>query len=94
MSRGYSAANIDFAVAIWLAAGRDRETQHALVWRVIAYSLVEAIATTLAISAGVANPLAWGFVVLDAVFIGACALLIRPTETTAAITIRGAATRA
>lgn len=94
VARLFGAANIGFGIAIWLAAGRDRETQRAVGWGVIAYSLVEAIATILAISAGVANPLAWAFVVLDAVFIGACALLIRPTETIAAVTIGGAATRA
>ena len=78
VARLFGAANIGFGIALWLAAGRDPATQRALGWGVIAYSLVEAIATAMAISAGVANPLAWAFVVLDALFVGACALLMRP----------------
>ena len=59
----------------------------------IAYSVVEAVATILAISAGVANPLAWAFVVLDAVFIATCAVLIRPTAAVEGVAVGGAATR-
>lgn len=43
VARLFRAANIGFATAVWLAAGGDSATQHALGWGVIAYSVVEAI---------------------------------------------------
>ena len=77
VARVLGAANIGLGVALWFGAGQESQTGRGLAWGVIAYSLVEAVATILAISAGVANSLAWGFVVLDAVFIAACSLSVR-----------------
>ena len=84
VARLFAAANIGFGIALWLAVGRDAETERGLAWGVVAYSLVEAVATTLAISGGVANSLAWGFVVLDAVFIGVCTLSMRQADVASA----------
>ena len=77
VARVLGAANIGLGLALWLAVGHDSQTERGLAWGVIAYSLVEAVVTILAVSGGAANSLAWGFVALDAAVIVACLLSMR-----------------
>ena len=78
VARLFGASNIGFAVALWAGSAQGEQAQRALAWGVIAYSVVEGIATAAAVLGGLANVLACGFVLLDVIFIAACVALMRP----------------